>query len=115
MPRELIPSSVIDRVSVRGFFPGLSQRFDSRAAKLSLPGESMIRRNYAEMMKGTQRVEFGVARAQGGSAILQVFFFADNGEARAFLYTFVVEDGVWKIEGVEPMPMLRSRQAGLHV
>jgi len=43
--------------------------------KFSLPQfESMIRRNYAEMMKETQRVEFGVARAQGESAILQVFF-----------------------------------------
>jgi hypothetical protein len=84
--------------------------------KFSLPQfETMIRRNYAEMMKETQRVEFGVARAQGESAILQVFFFADNGESRAFLYTFVVEDGIWKIEGVEPMPMLRSRQAGLHI
>jgi hypothetical protein len=84
--------------------------------KFSLPQfESMIRRNYAEMMKETQRVEFGAARAQGESAIMQVFFFADNGESRAFLYTFVVEDGIWKVEGVEPMPMLRSRQAGLHV
>jgi Domain of unknown function (DUF4864) len=84
--------------------------------KFSLPQfERMIRRNYAEMMIETQRVEFGLVQAQGESAILQVFFFAGNGDARAFLYTFVVEDGVWKIEGVEPIPILRSRQAGLHV
>jgi hypothetical protein len=84
--------------------------------KFSLPQfERMIRRNYEEMMTETQHVEFGLVQAKGESAILQVFFFADDGEARAFLYTFVVENGVWKIEGVEPMPILRSRQAGLHV
>ncbi len=84
--------------------------------KFSLPQfESMIRRNYAEMMTETQRVEFGVVDAQSESAILQVFFFADNGNARAFLYSFVVEDGVWKIEGVEPTPILRSRRTALHV
>ena len=84
--------------------------------KFSLPQfESMIRRNYAEMMTETQRVEFGGVQAQGENAILQVFFFADSGETRAFLYTFVVEDGIWKIEGVEPVPARRSREAGLHV
>lgn len=84
--------------------------------RFSLPQfERMIRRNYAEMMTETQRVEFGVVEAQSESAILQVFFFADNGNARAFLYSFVVEDGVWKIEGVEPMPILRSRRTALHV
>ena len=84
--------------------------------KFSLPQfENMIRRNYAEMMTETQRVEFGDVQAQGESAILQVFFFADSGQTRAFLYSFVVEDGVWKIEGVEPVPVVRSRQTGLHV
>jgi hypothetical protein len=84
--------------------------------KFSLPQfESMIRRNYAEMMTKTQRVEFGVVRAEGINALLQVFFFADGGEAHAFIYTFVAEDGVWKIEGVEPWPVLRSKQGGLHV
>ncbi len=84
--------------------------------KFSLPQfESMIRRNYAEMMRETQRVEFGVVQAQGDIAVLQVFFFADDGETRAFLYSFVVEDGVWKIEGVERTPVLRSRQVDLHV
>jgi hypothetical protein len=84
--------------------------------KFSLPQfENMIRRNYAGMMTETQRVEFGGVQTQGESAILQVFFFADRGETRAFLYTFVVEDGIWKIEGVEPVPIRRSRQTGLHV
>jgi hypothetical protein len=77
--------------------------------------EIMIRRNYAEMMTETQRVEFGVVQAKDKSAILQVFFFANDGGARAFLYTFVIEDGVWKIEEVERVPILRSRQAALHV
>jgi Domain of unknown function (DUF4864) len=75
--------------------------------------ESMIRRNFGGLTE-TPRVEFGFVQAQGESAILQVFFFTDDGATRAFLYTFVVEDGVWKIEGIEPMPILRSRQTGLH-
>lgn len=84
--------------------------------KFSLPQfEQMIRRNYGEMMKETQRVEFGLVQAQGESAILQVFFFADNGDTRAFLYSFVAENGVWKIEGVEQTTIPRSRQVGLHV
>jgi hypothetical protein len=84
--------------------------------KFSLPQfESMIRRNYAEMMRGKQRVEFGVVQSQRDSALLQVFFFADSGQAHAFLYTFVIEEGAWKIEGVEPLPIRRSRQTGLHV
>ena len=77
--------------------------------------EQMIRRNYGEMMKETQRVEFGLVRAQGESAILQVFLFAENGDARVYLYSFVVENGVWKIEGVEQMRIPRLSQAGLHV
>ncbi len=76
--------------------------------------ERMIRHNFVELTE-TPRVEFGFVQTEGESAILQVFFFAGSGAARAFLYTFVVEDGVWKIEGIEPMPILRSRQTGLHV
>ena len=84
--------------------------------KFSLPQfESMIRRNYAEMMKKTERVEFGSVQAQGENVILSVFFFPEHGDPRAFLYSFVIEDGVWKIEGVEPVPMRRSRQSGIHV
>lgn len=84
--------------------------------EFSLPQfESMIRRNYGGMMKKTQRVEFGLVQAQGESAVLQVFFFAANGDTHAFLYSFVVEDGVWKIEGVEPVKITRSRPLGLHV
>ena len=83
--------------------------------KFSLPQfESMIRRKFGGLTE-TPRVEFGFVQAEGESAILQVFFFAGDGAARAFLYTFVIEEGVWKIEGIEPMPILRSRQVGLHV
>jgi hypothetical protein len=84
--------------------------------KFSLPQfENMIRRNYSEMIREKQHVEFGVVHAQGRSAILQVFFFPEGGQAHAFLYTFVIEEGVWKIEGVEPVPVLRSKWVGLHV
>ena len=83
--------------------------------KFSLPQfEGMIRRNYAEMIE-RQRVEFGLVQVRGETAILQVFFFAEDGKARSFLYSFVAEDGTWRIEGVEQVQLPQSRQAGLHI
>ena len=117
-PRELY--SVVNNQLIAFRAADFSRAYRNASTRVqqrfSLPQfERMIRRNYAEMMTETQRVEFGLVQAQGESAILQVFFFANNGDARAFLYTFVAENGVWKIEGVEPMPILRSRRAALHV
>lgn len=117
-PRELY--SVVNNQLIAFRAADFSRAYRNASARVqqrfSLPQfERMIRRNYAEMMTETRHVEFGILEAQGDSAILQVFFFAHNGEARAFLYSFVIEDGVWKIEGVEPMPILRSRQTALHV
>ena len=76
--------------------------------------ESMIRRNYAEMTN-LHRVEFGFVQVQGANALLQVFFFAEDGSVRPFLYNLVAEDHTWKIESVEPMRVFRARQRGLHV
>lgn len=82
--------------------------------KFSLPQfENMIRRNYSEMTQ-RQRVEFGFVRVEKGTAFVQVFFFAGDGSARAFLYSLVAEDQNWKIEGVERILIPRSRPAGLH-
>jgi uncharacterized protein DUF4864 len=117
-PRELYSIVNNQLIAFRAAdFPRAYRNASTRVQqKFSLPQfENMIRRNYAEMMTKTGRVEFGVVRAEGVNALLPVFFFADNGEAHAFIYTFVAEDGVWKIEGVEPMPVFRSKQAGLLV
>lgn len=82
--------------------------------KFSLPQfESMIRRDYSEMTQ-RRRVEFGFVRVRGGIAFVQVFFFAADGSARAFLYNLVAEDQIWKIEGVERILIPLSRPAGLH-
>lgn len=77
--------------------------------KFSLPQfESMVRHSYASMTVPT-RVEFGAFQINGATAHVQVFFFRDDG-AQAFLYELVAEDGTWKIEGVEPIPMPRPRR-----
>lgn len=77
--------------------------------------EKMVRQNYPEMIR-TQRVEFGVVKVQGGSALVQVFFFAENGSVRSFLYSFINEDESWKIDGVEELKGYRpgDRLAGSH-
>jgi hypothetical protein len=83
--------------------------------KFSLPQfEKMIRRDYSAMTE-THRVEFGFVQVQGATALVPVLFFAEAGSTHASLYNLVAEDGIWKIEGVEPMPIARLRPAGLHV
>jgi hypothetical protein len=78
--------------------------------------ENMIRRNYAEMLQ-SHRVEFGFIQVQGASALVQVFFFGEDGSVQSFLYSLVGEDETWKIEDVEPGRVSRPRQhmTGLHV
>ena len=77
--------------------------------------ESMVRRNYSAMTEN-HRVEFGLVQTEGATALVQVFFFGEDGSVEAFLYSLVAEDGVWKIEGVEPIQVPRDRQIfpGLH-
>jgi Domain of unknown function (DUF4864) len=79
--------------------------------RFSLPQfERMVRSNYAAMTQ-TQRVEFGLVQVQGPSALVQVFFFASDGTAQAFLYNLVAEDGGWKIEGIERMEVPQPGQS----
>src|SRR3954464_4482266 len=69
--------------------------------KFTLPQfEMMIRRDYGEMANG-RGVEFGAVKAEGDTALVQVFFFAEGGSVRVFLYSLIAEDGTWKIGGVE--------------
>ncbi|MFN2507670.1 MAG: DUF4864 domain-containing protein [Chthoniobacterales bacterium] len=85
--------------------------------KFTLPQfESMVRRNYAEITQ-SHRVEFGSVKVEGGTALVQVFFFAEDGSVRAFLYSLVSEDDRWKVGGVEEIgpQNRRKRLAGMHV
>ena len=64
--------------------------------------EAMVRRDFPEMTR-SHRVEFGLVRIQGGTALVQVFFIGRDGMARSFLYSLTNEDAVWKIDGVEEL------------
>ncbi len=69
--------------------------------KFTLPQfEAMVRQNYAAMTDA-RRVEFGSVKTDGGSAVVQVFFFDGERGARCFLYTLIAEGDGWKVEGVE--------------
>lgn len=78
--------------------------------------ETMVRRSYPEMAHA-HRVEFGLVKVQGGSALVQVFFFGENGGVRSFVYSLINEDAAWKIDGVEELKSYRRDRslAGSHV
>ncbi len=78
--------------------------------------ERMVRSQHIEMTRNA-RVEFGLVKIAGATATAQVFLVRDDGSARALLYSFVAEDGAWKINGVEATSALqrRTQLAGLHV
>ena len=85
--------------------------------KFTLPQfEQMVRTNYAEMATA-RRVEFGSVRVQGGTALVQVFFFAADGSARSFLYSLISEGTRWKISGVEELAHYERSQhlGGTHI
>jgi hypothetical protein len=78
--------------------------------------ELMIRRDYPEMTR-SHRIEFGVVKVDGASAIVQVLFVSADGRVRPYLYSLTAEQAGWKIEGVEPMPPTQpnERLSGLHI
>ena len=78
--------------------------------------EALIRQDYPAMTH-PDRVEFGVVRAEGSAALVQVFFISDDGTARSFLYSLVAEDRAWKIDGVEQQSIIPSGHhlPGLHI
>jgi len=84
--------------------------------KFTLPQfERMVRQNYPAITQA-RRVEFGLVKAEGASAVVQVFFFAGDGSVRSFLYSLINEDEVWKINGVEEVDGYQARDplAGVH-
>lgn len=64
--------------------------------------EAMVRQNYPEMTRAS-RVEFGLVKMSGESALVQVFFFGANGAVRSFFFSLINEDDAWKIDGVEEL------------
>jgi len=85
--------------------------------KFTIPQfEQMVRHNYPEMTR-SHRVEFGFVRVEGGSAVVQVYFFARNGSVRSFLYSLTNENNSWKIDGVKQLKGFRpaDRLAGSSV
>jgi hypothetical protein len=77
--------------------------------------EKMVRQHYPEMTRAC-RVEFGLVRQRGETALVQVFFFADDGSTRAFVFSLINEQDAWKIDGVEETGTYRLRDplAGTH-
>jgi hypothetical protein len=71
--------------------------------------ETMVRRHYPEMTRA-RRVEFGLVRVEDRSALVQVFFFEENGTVRSFIYSLINEDADWKIDGVEELESYRRDQ-----
>jgi hypothetical protein len=85
--------------------------------QLSLPQfERRAREDYKPIAEA-HRVEFGDVTAEGGQAIVQVFFFAADGSVRAFAYRMVQENEVWKISGVQELGqrLPHKRLSGLHI
>lgn len=89
---------------------GVQQKFTVRQFA------EMVRQNYPEMTRA-YRVEFGMARVQGASAVVQVFFLAANGSVRSFIYHLTSESNSWKIDRVQELKGYRpnERLAGSHV
>ena len=82
---------------------GLQQKFSLAQFEL------MVRRDFSPMTR-VQHVEFGAARIEGASALLQVFLTAPDGVARGFLYSFTTGSDGWKIDGVQSLGAQPARR-----
>lgn len=51
-------------------------------------------------LRYAQRIEFGAVRWDGQHAIVPAYFFLPEGEVIPCFYSFVQEEGLWKIDGV---------------
>lgn len=118
LPRELF-AVVNDQLAAfrAADYPGAYRYAASGVQqKFTLPQfETMVRRSYGHMAHA-QRVEFGRVQVQGGSALVQVFFFARDGSVRTFVYSLTSEGSGWKIDGVDEVAPSPRRQplAGSH-
>jgi hypothetical protein len=81
------------RSAYRQAATGVQQKFTAQQF------EEMVRHNYPEITR-TRRVEFGLVKVNGTSAMVQVFFLAADGRGRCFLYNLIREKEQWKVDGV---------------
>lgn len=62
--------------------------------------ESIIRRHSTvKVHKG--RIEFGSVKMEGATAVVQVLFFAPDGQMTPFFYVLVPKNKTWKVENVQ--------------
>jgi hypothetical protein len=67
---------------------------------------TMIRREYATMMQPV-RVELGPVRYHGQRATVELSLVSRRGRAVPCVYSFVHEDGRWRIDGAQLFPPVR--------
>ena len=84
--------------------------------KFTLPQfERMARHSYGAIER--HRIEFGSAKVDGSTAVVQVFFISPDGSVRSFVYSLAAENNLWKISGVHELSPNPTHMplAGLHV
>lgn len=111
-PRELfaIVNNQVAAFRADDFRSAYRQASSGVQQKFTLPQfEAMIRKDYGALA-AAHRIEFGNARMEGGTALLEVFFFDDDGSARLFLYNLLAEGAGWKIGGVEEISLPRRER-----
>jgi hypothetical protein len=67
---------------------------------------TMIRREYATMLQPV-RVELGPVRYHGQRATVELSLVSRSGRAVPCVYSFVHEDGRWRIDGAQLFPPVR--------
>jgi hypothetical protein len=120
LPRELFAVVNTQLADLRAAdFPGAYSRAATGVQqKFTLPQfETMVRGSYGPMTQRRHRVEYGSVKVEGSSAFVQVFFIAQDGDVRSYLYSLISEDRSWKISGVQELSVypMRKPLSGLHV
>jgi hypothetical protein len=72
---------------------GFQERFNIEAFK------ELIHSDYPPV-RFADRIEFGAVRWDGQHAVVPVYFFLPEGDVIPCFYSFIHEEGVWKIDGV---------------
>src|SRR3954453_13808351 len=72
---------------------GFQERFNIEAFT------DLIHSDYPPL-RFAERIEFGAVRWDGRHAVVPAYFFLPEGEVIPCFYSFVHEEGVWKIDGV---------------
>jgi hypothetical protein len=72
---------------------GFQERFNIEAFK------DLIHSEYPPV-RYAERIEFGAVQWDGQCAVVPVYFFLPEGEVIPCFYSFIHEEGSWKIDGV---------------